>query len=364
MKIIHIITTIDRGGAENQLLTLASQQVIDGLQVKVIPLKGNLELKNEFILNGIEVIDSFANKFWLAQVLELKNYFKKCNFDVIHAHLPRAEVTSALCVDNDRFLVTRHNSESFFPGSPNLVSIILSKWVTKKAFGVICISNAVKDFLMRKREINCKSQVIYYGTKLNKESNLSREKSKLAFKNALALSPSTKIVSTLSRLTSQKDLQTLLRAFEEVSRTEDKIHLIIAGEGELEFELKKLSKKLGISNKVSFLGKISNTRELYFSTDVFVLTSKYEGFGLVLLEAMEYRLPIVASNNTSIPEVIGATHEGLTTTGDYAEFAKKIKRFLNSAEAKKLIEFQNMRIQLFDIKKTSAEHLIIYKQLQ
>ena len=315
MKILHLITTINRGGAENQLLTLVAQQVKDGLEVEILPLKGNLELKEAFNSCGAKVLDMYANKLWIYQIISIRKQMRKWAPQIIHAHLPRAELTATLTTKKKRFLVTRHNSESFYPGMPQFISILLSRFVISRAAKVICISQAVKNFVIKNREITGSAQVIYYGreiSNLKTRDKTSREK----FLLSLGLSSDLIILSTLSRLTLQKDIPTMLRAFADVLKKDNRVHLIIGGSGELDAALHKISYDLGITDHVTWLGQVTDTKTLYNATDIFLLTSLYEGFGLVLLEAMTFQIPIIASNNTSIPEVLGSDHPGLFTTGN------------------------------------------------
>jgi glycosyltransferase involved in cell wall biosynthesis len=363
MRILHIITTINRGGAENQLLTLASHQVHAGHDVYVLPLKGNLALKDAFEANSVRVIDEFANISWVIQLIKIKKYLLRNAYEAVHGHLPRAEITTALACDSKKFVVTRHNSESFFPGAPQILSNLLSKYVEKKAFRVICISSAVNKFLCEKGEVINETELIYYGRDSSTEVHRDIQQRK-NFLTRLNISCEAKIVSTLSRLTAQKDLITLLNAFSEVNNKMPLTHLLVGGSGELLDILKSHAAQLKISNNVTWLGQVQNTQEIYNATDVFVLTSIYEGFGLVLLEAMSFHIPVVASNNTSIPEVLGKDHPGLTKTGDVPAFTQNILDFLQPASAKRAVFFQDKRLELFDIDVTVRKHDSIYKLLR
>ena len=72
MKIIHVITTIDLGGAEKQLLILTKEQVKNGFHVELIYLKGKGELFNDFISNGVQVVNQIANKNLFQQIFFLR----------------------------------------------------------------------------------------------------------------------------------------------------------------------------------------------------------------------------------------------------------------------------------------------------
>ena len=96
-KVTHLITTIERGGAEKQLLTLASEQVQSGLNVFVLYLKGKPDLRNEFEVAGVEVNNLLVGKSFLKQIFLLSKYLRK-NPSPVHAHLPKSELLAAIVV--------------------------------------------------------------------------------------------------------------------------------------------------------------------------------------------------------------------------------------------------------------------------
>ena len=124
-RIIHLITTIERGGAENQLLTLVREQVKIGLNVEVYYLKGNPDLKQQFENYGAKVNQSLLDKSFIHQVFIFRGELRK-NLAPVHAHLPKSELLAAYACKKRRFVFTRHNSEAFWPGAPKLVSNLLS----------------------------------------------------------------------------------------------------------------------------------------------------------------------------------------------------------------------------------------------
>jgi len=117
------------------------------------------------------------------------------------------------------------------------------------------------------------------------------------------------LVGTVARLTEQKGIATLLRAMKLLVSRDARYRCVIAGEGEDEARLKALCRELGLEKRVRFAGHRSDIPALLEALDVFVLPSLWEGFGIVLLEAMALDCPLVASCTGGIPEVVedGAT---------------------------------------------------------
>ena len=258
-KITHLITTIERGGAEKQLLTLANEQVQSGIKVEVIFLKGNPGLKKEFEESGVKVNKLLVGKSFLKQISLLSKYLRK-NPSPVHAHLPKSELLAAIVVPNKHFIFTRHNSEPFWPGGPRIISNLLSKFVCKRASQGIAISSAVKSYLIKRGEIptGYNIDVVYYGFQKNSPTNSAGLKSIIS----LIQSQSSNFkIGTIGRLVPQKDYPTLLNAFSNVLKSAPKTDLYVVGEGYLQKELIKLSKTLGVNDKVHWLGKTEYVNE-------------------------------------------------------------------------------------------------------
>ena len=120
-----------------------------------------------------------------------------------------------------------------------------------------------------------------------------------------------KIIGTVANFRPQKDHETLIKAFSLVLSKELNAELWIVGEGPTKNSIEILAQELGVFSKVKFLGVVLNPSELFEKFDIFVLSTNYEGHPLVLLEAMSYSLPIVATRISSIPEVIEDGVNGL-----------------------------------------------------
>jgi glycosyltransferase involved in cell wall biosynthesis len=111
---------------------------------------------------------------------------------------------------------------------------------------------------------------------------------------------------TVARLSPEKGVDCLLQALACLNTKTD-WHWVIVGDGWMRPALEKMRDKLGLSERVDFVGSV-DAREYYAKADLFVLPSSYEGFGLVLLEAMVNHLPCIGFDSTP-PKVITASRE-------------------------------------------------------
>lgn len=347
MNIVHLITTIDRGGAENQLLVLVKEQIDSGHNVSVIYLKGKGELIEEFISLRCNVETKFANKSPIIQLVRLRNYFKQSRY-IVHCHLPRAEILGAFSKGMNCLILSRHNSEAFYPGAPRILSAWFSRIITLRAQYIIAISEAVQKFLITNNELakGVLPQVVYYG--YNKDNSLANNGLN---RSDFELSESDFVICTIARIVPQKDYPTLLRAFQLVQSEIANAKLIVIGDGELKKEMVALAEELKIANNVKWLGKVENVLSYLELCDLFVLTSKYEGFGLVLLEAMQSKLPIVAPRISALPEVLGENYKYLVKAESPDDFSRAMIEIFHSKNSVDIEKYFESRLKKFDSKK-------------
>jgi glycosyltransferase involved in cell wall biosynthesis len=159
------------------------------------------------------------------------------------------------------------------------------------------------------------------------------------------------IIGTVCRLEPQKGLSYLLLAMKIILAKFPDTRLEIVGDGSLLGELQDFSKKLGISNSVFFFGKFAEVIPFYNRMDIFVLPSLYEGFGIVLLEAMASGVPVVATNVDGIKEVVIDGDSGMLIAPRKPESIANavIKIIENPQLASDLAEQGLKRSKLFDI---------------
>jgi glycosyltransferase involved in cell wall biosynthesis len=151
-------------------------------------------------------------------------------------------------------------------------------------------------------------------------------------------------------------------AFKELLINHPESELFIVGDGNRKKELQDLARKLNIYEKVFFLGRTQYIKEFLSLIDLFVLPSKYEGFGLVLLEAMNAKKPLLAPNNSSIPEVVGLEFPGLFKTGSVQELLGKIELVINDQNfASNLIDKYSDQLMKFEPTKMAKSILEIYE---
>lgn len=333
MKILHVIVTLSPGGAENHLFELVSGQLKRNHRVSVAYLRRAGELTELFENKGAAVINLNAGRTRVIRpAWTLRRYIRRFEPDIVHAHMPHAELICRLALlgtqkDNPRFVISKHIDERFHD---SFLSDFLKLWCAEKATHIIAISGAVKEFFANgKNHIDKKKiSTIHYGIDTKPFEHIPDEAVR-NFRRQYGIGENEYLIGTLARFTDQKALHVLIEAFAKYRQcTNISAKLLVGGAGPLESELKKLAEGLGISDKVIWPGFQTNIPLVMNAFDVFALTSIYEGFGLVFLEAMAAGKPVVASHVSAIPEVVKNLETGLLIeAGDVNGFAEAFRFF-------------------------------------
>lgn len=358
ISLVHVITTIEVGGAEKALLALAKQQVSQFKDVVVVPLKGRPQLLQDFHDCGVRVDLSLLNRKFCVQIFKMRKLYSSEQI-LFHGHLPRSEVLLWASRKVKHGIVTRHNSEPFFPRAPKFLSSALSRLVLKNVKTVIAISAAVSEFISSNHEVtpNTFVEIVHYGFDPKLKINLKLSNVKNTERREIRL-------ITVSRLAPQKNLSLAIGAALELNKLNYDFKLDIVGEGPMRDELTDLVHKLGLDRNVNFLGKTTEVMQLLCQADIFLLTSNYEGFGLVLLEAMQARIPIVAPRNSSIPEVLGDNHPFIFESGNLRSLVQKLTLLLESGDlVRNVVKAQTERLSSFTIQESERKHREIYRRI-
>jgi glycosyltransferase involved in cell wall biosynthesis len=334
-KVLHVITAIKRGGAENNLVDLIQEQIKHQCQVTVAYLKGENYWQSKLESLGVSVIHLGLRYYGeLNPAFKLHSTIKSLQPDIIHAHLPPAELYTRIALlglSTTRFplIISKHNDTTFYKG---FGQHFIGAWVAIRAKKIIAISNAVKHNSCI-RNLNCppeKVATIYYGIDPIPYERFSPEEVK-KLRLLWSVTDDTYLIGAVARLVPQKALHILLEGFNLYLKTATKpTKLVVVGTGILESDLKAQADHLGIQDKVIWAGFREDIPVVMNALDLFALTSNYEGLGLVLLEAMSAAKPIVATEVSAIPEVVADGVTGiLFPPQDSIALAKAFEFFEN-----------------------------------
>lgn len=293
MKILYVITGLGLGGAEKVVVDLADKMHEKGHDVQIAYLKGEAIVKPISKDIPIHYLGLESPKDAITASRNYRRLISNLKPDVIHAHMVHANIFARLNRIGSRaykLICTAHSSNE--GGALRMIAYRLTNSLSDLDTNV---SKEALDFYIQKKAFSSnKSIVIYNGINLNVFQNTHRE----------AITPA-KTCLSVGRLVEPKDYPTLLRSIPLVLQRYPQTYFNIVGSGEEEEKLKKLCENLNIKSAVSFLGVKNNIPELMNNSDLFILSSKYEGFGLVVAEAMACERFVVATDCGGVKEVMG-----------------------------------------------------------
>ena len=179
-----------------------------------------------------------------------------------------------------------------------------------------------------------KIKVIYNGI----DPELFDSKSTKSIKGSLGIEEESILIGFIGRLNVQKGIKYLIDAFKLVTDDFKNVHLIIAGTGDLENTIKTAAKNYELTDKIHLLGFRKDVQNIINGIDMLVLPSLWEGFGIVLIEAMAAGKPCIASNISSMPEIVVHNKTGyVIPPKDTENLAKAIINLIqNPSLAKKM----------------------------
>jgi glycosyltransferase involved in cell wall biosynthesis len=323
VKVLHVHKLTGVGGSERHLLTLLPALRERGIDARFL---------------GLDVAGSDAERFY--RELDAPALRVRCGPDLsprmardvvravraeapdlLHTHLVHGDVYGALAAGITRtpFVSTRHNDDRYLLGPFRYVD----RAFARRARRLIAISDAVRSFLERAGHDPAKLVTIHYG--LDELPQVPSERTPAE----AGVPEGAPLVLSVGRLTEQKDHPTALRAFAAAGHPEARLALL--GIGPLEAETRALAAELGIADRVVMPGRLE-LRDWLERADVFLHTSRWEGFGMVLLEAMLAGLPVVATRVSAVPEVVADGETGvLVDPGNWRAVGAALDRYLSDA---------------------------------
>ncbi|MCS6876349.1 MAG: glycosyltransferase [Aquificaceae bacterium] len=176
--------------------------------------------------------------------------------------------------------------------------------------------------------------------------------------------PEYEYILNVGRLARQKNQDALIRTFAKLSKDFPKLKLVIVGGGEDHEKLQSLAESLGLKDKVIITGYENNPWVYYRGAKLFALSSIHEGFGLVLLEAMYFKVPIVAFDTPAVREALGHGKYGILSKAfDEDEFYKDMKRVLSGeVDTKTMVESAYEYALSFSIDRYYQDVISLYKR--
>ena len=362
MKILHIINSLNTGGAEKLLLETLPLYNKMGVNVDLLVLNGiEYPFLKEFKKQNCCTIHTIGTGSVYNPFLTFKLIPYLREYDIIHGHLFPTFYWLALAkifsFSNTKLVYTEHSSTN--KRQESMLYKILDKQIYKAYDKIICISDEIKNLLKKYTPlVDGRFMVIENGVNISiiKDAKKYLKKEEIN-KNILE---SDKLLIQVAAFRQEKDQATLIRAMKFLPET---IKLLLVGDGELRENNKKLVYSLSLEKRVFFLGVRMDVARLLKTSDIIVLSSHYEGLSLSSIEAMASGKPFIASDVSGLHEIV--TGAGiLFPDGNEIELAEHVMELLKDTDYYKKVALRcQERAESYDIKKMLDKHIAFYKQI-
>ncbi len=284
------------GGAEKIVVMLTQKLIERGHQVDICTFKGdNIAVTPSKLPEGeglytpkiFKLGHGYYNPIYILKLMKLMK-----DYDIVHTHNSSPQLFAAIAniFCGKKLITTEHNTDNRKRGNALLSSI--DKWMYRRYQKVVCISDIAEDLLRK-----------YLNDASDKISTINNGVDVEAIHSATPLEnkPEKKFIALMvAAFRPQKDQDTLVRA---ISKLDDSYEVWFAGADERVEAVKALAEKLGVSDRVKFLGLRKDVPHLLRTADVVVMSSHYEGLSLSNIEGMSADKPFVASDVNGLREV-------------------------------------------------------------
>lgn len=357
MRILYIITELDPGGAERVLYDLCAN--LKDCEVTVLAFDGSGEYASRLSAIGIPVVDLGlkSSGSFLLGLIRLRSFLKRNQFDIIHTHLFHANILTRLTSIGLKLnLVSScHITERRKVPWRHLADRLTSRFNIRE----VCVSSAVREFQMQATgRGQSYFHVIYNGIDLEVFKPLPAQEKRLE-RRRLGIDEDRAVVGFLGRFDYQKGADLYLHAVEQLP-PRGRAQFLIAGYGALEGELRQTS-----PDAVRFMGYQSSPEAFLQCLDICVVPSRWEGFGLVALEAMACGCAVIAADVDSLPEFIDNRVNGLLfEPHDSGSLAGALCELFNDKSLRETIIKNGVEsAQNFSVAKMAEEHLALYCEI-
>ena len=258
---------------------------------------------------------------------------------------------------NIPFITTLHGTDITLVGKDPSFEPVITFSINHSNI-VTAVSENLKKDTLKLFNITKEIEVIPNFICLNdyKQTNNIKYRKRIAKNNE-------KIITHISNFRKVKRIQDVLKTFKIINENISS-KLILVGDGPERSKMERLARKLGISENVNFLGNLKSTKEVLNISDLFILPSSSESFGLAALEALACGVPVIATNNGGIPELVENGKSGfLSDVGNVEEMSKNALHILSDkSKHQKFISNAVKRAKKFDIKEILPMYENIYRK--
>lgn len=347
MKILHVITSLEIGGAQRLLSDLLPLQAVSEDVTLLVYERVYNDLEKRIEQVGLKILSLKEHNIYNPKVIFLlRKIFK--NYNLIHAHLFPTIYWASLAARglNVKLVYTEHSTYN----SRRRICFLrpIERFMYSRYDKIISISQQTQDSLIDwLGEQDKRFVIINNGIDINKFSSAR-------------MPVQSKSLIMVSRFVMSKDQETVIRAMQYIDK--DAI-LRFIGDGENRVHCEEVAKELGISDRIHFLGFRSDVVELIASSYIGIQSSNWEGFGLTAVEIMACGKPVVASNVDGLMQIVQGAGE-IFERGNALELATIVNNLLTDTNYYKDVAKKcRIRARKYDISLMSEKYIKTYKSI-
>ena len=301
-KVCLFVPSFSGGGAEKVMVTVANYLTTLGIKIDFVIFKNQGPFR-ELINEKVNIIDLKASRV-LFGIFKLARYLNQTKPQICLSAMRHSNIAilaaKYLSFSTMPIIISEHNDPSILRKRKN--GIFLRSFMNLLypfADQIVAVSKGVAEQLHDMLAIEPMKISVIYNPVITSEIYLKSEED-----IDLSYFAGKKLIIAAGRLTDQKDYSTLLKAFSIVRDKIKNCNLIILGEGDQQSQLIELARKLGIESHTFFKGFVDNPFKWMKNADIFVLSSKFEGLGNVIIEALACSTQVISTDCPSGPKEI------------------------------------------------------------
>lgn len=362
ITVLHVSTPFSWRGGEQQLFYLFETLQKEAInQVLFCPYNSVLAKKAQ--KHGFKcILYKKRSGFDLRAAFNFAQLFKHSPPSVIHAHDAHAHTLCILAAWFGLNVPIVLHRRVDFPIKNSFFTHY--KYNHKNVKRIICVSDAIKNILQKDIKKPERAITIHSGIDTERFAKTDNPPS---LRTLVGASKTSQLVGNASALADHKDYPTFLKTAQLLINQHVSIewHFVIFGAGELLNELQEMAITFGIQNQVHFLGFREDLPTLLPQLDLFLFTSKTEGLGTTLLDAIACKVPIVATNAGGVSEIIINNKTGLLCpVGEVQQLANSVFKLMSNNTLKTtLVDEAIQHLNNFFIETMAKRTLDVYQQV-
>lgn len=365
IKILHIIKSLGRGGAEMLLpetLKLHNKKKFEFHTIYFLPWKDQMVPEIQQAGGKVLCIESSNNFKLLSKYKQVIAYCKEYKIDVIHSHLPWSGLIARLVYKKTGIpvLYTEHNIQERYHIATRKLNALSFNWQSRSLGVSADVSRSINENIKPKIPV----QTLLNG--VNTEKFYRNRDAAKKIKKEINIPEDALVIGNLAVFREQKDLVSWVKAFQLINQKYPDVYGLLVGAGPKEKEIMNLIKEKGLEERIVLPGLQTDTVAYFSAMDIFMMSSQFEGLPIALLEAMSTSCAIVSTKAGGVVEAVRTNVDGLLSeVGDFKELAEHSCKLLSDNDL--LLKMQkaarNRTVDAFGLKNMVQELEKCYLEL-